>query len=465
MLSYEVVDDISQINLDSSWVPVAKFNSKDKFFDEKGSQVSSDYTGRKYRIVEKREKNLPIYERVFKVFIGSLAIIFSFGLALHLKSVRKLFESKESILFGILDRSIYPRQNTPLSKDLVQDKLKKWEEGLRDSVPAPSVPRVSLSDLQDHRLIPIQELPSRFEHHLELNKQIKIKKESSTDFSTILANTPDNQQTMFALYRGKDLAGCGQGSFGKVKLAQDLQTGKWCAVKIAKVPALKHNPFKMQTPDNEKRALKALGMLKGEAYRFDEKNQMHVFYIFMKHVNGESLLYKKVDMKAFMEIAMSLFHSLDTLHQKGFLHRDISLKNMLYDPNPSTPLLEKAHLVDFGSALPVDAKGEVIVDDHIGMTYCLIQWGDSEGNIHLSQYTDMFVMVEELRTLYQDIEDSRSEIELEGNKVDKHFWSKVSSLLKEISEEFSINALHAATLTASEAYTKFEELYTSVDWT
>lgn len=119
MPSFKIINKISEINLDDKWVQATKFNSKDRIVDEKGN--SSDYKGRQYRIIEKRERTFSNLERFGRGFLGSLALVCTSGLALCSKSVRNLFtKSKENIRFAIIEPSV-PSNNQPSNSSLNQN--------------------------------------------------------------------------------------------------------------------------------------------------------------------------------------------------------------------------------------------------------------------------------------------------------------------------------------------------------
>lgn len=103
MPCFTIIKDKSEINLNNDWVASTKFKSKDRFVDAKGKTVSSDYTGRQYRIIEKRERIFSTTERFVRGFLGTLMVVCSLSLALFSKSVRNLFvKSKENIRFAVL---------------------------------------------------------------------------------------------------------------------------------------------------------------------------------------------------------------------------------------------------------------------------------------------------------------------------------------------------------------------------
>lgn len=102
MPCFKIVHNTNEISLNGQWVSSAKFNSKDRIVDEEGRAVSSDYQGRRYQIIEKRERVFSNTERIGRGFLGVVAVICTLSIALFSKSVRNLFiKSKENIRFGV----------------------------------------------------------------------------------------------------------------------------------------------------------------------------------------------------------------------------------------------------------------------------------------------------------------------------------------------------------------------------
>ena len=101
MSKFQIVNSINEIDLSNRWVESTKFNNKDKV-------VKHD--GRHYRLIAKMERSFTCAERIGRVFLGVLAVIFSLGSALFSKSIRNLMaENKVKLRFGI---TYVPRQVT-----------------------------------------------------------------------------------------------------------------------------------------------------------------------------------------------------------------------------------------------------------------------------------------------------------------------------------------------------------------
>lgn len=121
MPSFKIISDINEISLSNKWVSATKFNSKNRLVDGKGHRVGSDYKGRQYRIIEKRERAFSGLERFGRGLLGTVAVICTLCLGLFSKSIRNLFtKSKENIRFAVLEPSI-PSNEQPFNSSLNQN--------------------------------------------------------------------------------------------------------------------------------------------------------------------------------------------------------------------------------------------------------------------------------------------------------------------------------------------------------
>ena len=189
-------------------------------------------------------------------------------------------------------------------------------------------------------------------------------------------------QKLYALYRGKQAyrnpenkqGFLGQGSFGRVKLAQCLDDGKIVAAKMALIN-------KYQTVDDinkEKAMQEAAGQYLGSTRTNFKYQNKH--YIFSEFIEGESLtnvffmpntkylIPKKNissnDKKGNLEIILATLQATQELHKKGIIHGDLSFNNILY--NPET---KKATIIDFGRA--VKSNQDLIQDPLIRLPYAI----------------------------------------------------------------------------------------------
>jgi hypothetical protein len=133
MPNFKIVNNSGEITLSNKWISSTKFNSKDRLVDAKGKVVSSDYKGRQYRIIEKRECTFSTPQRIGRGFLGALTVVCTLFLALFSRSIRNLFTNqKENVRFGILEPSKQTHQVPPTisspepkkeEKNLQQNKL------------------------------------------------------------------------------------------------------------------------------------------------------------------------------------------------------------------------------------------------------------------------------------------------------------------------------------------------------
>jgi|GEM_PF-6934022 len=102
MPKFQIINSNHEITLNPNWIDSSKFESKGRIVDTEGKFVSSDYKGRYYQIISKKERYFPILERIGRVALGILFVTCSLGLALFHKPVKNLFtKSKENIRFGV----------------------------------------------------------------------------------------------------------------------------------------------------------------------------------------------------------------------------------------------------------------------------------------------------------------------------------------------------------------------------
>jgi hypothetical protein len=134
MPNFKIINSKSEITLNNQWTPSAKFNSENRIVDEKGKAVCSDYKGRRYRIIEKRERIFSTPERIRRSLLGTVAVVCTLCFALCSKSVRNLFiKPKENVRFGILipPSSLTGSSSKPKSSDEEQDiSEKELQQGM-----------------------------------------------------------------------------------------------------------------------------------------------------------------------------------------------------------------------------------------------------------------------------------------------------------------------------------------------
>lgn len=102
MPNFIAIQDASEINLSAQWCTSTKFESQDRIVRENGKPINSTYTGRTYKLIAKEEKSFLLFERAIRVILGCLAIVFTVGMAIRCKYIKKLLtEDKKKIRFGL----------------------------------------------------------------------------------------------------------------------------------------------------------------------------------------------------------------------------------------------------------------------------------------------------------------------------------------------------------------------------
>lgn len=161
------------------WSTVKSFDEKGKIVDEKGRIVGNEHQGHRYRIIAKRERAFSTLERLGRGALGTVAVVFTFSLALSAKPIRHLFvKSKENILFStevseaaLAQADPAQKQAAPAQKEeiqkvlpLVEVEAKKVEDFIeksraaaldtfRKATPQESAPDFTLSQEQKNSLL------------------------------------------------------------------------------------------------------------------------------------------------------------------------------------------------------------------------------------------------------------------------------------------------------------------------
>ncbi|KAG7995660.1 hypothetical protein I3843_01G121200 [Carya illinoinensis] len=156
----------------------------------------------------------------------------------------------------------------------------------------------------------------------------------------------------------------GEGNFGKVKLAKNIETGQSFAVKILE----KTKIINLKITDQIKREIATLKLLKHpNVVRLHEVLASKTkIYMVLEYVTGGELfdriaskgrLKENVGRKVFQQ----LIDAVSYCHTKGVFHRDLKLENVLIDARGSIKIS------DFGlSALPQHLRGDGLLHTTCG---------------------------------------------------------------------------------------------------
>lgn len=155
------------------------------------------------------------------------------------------------------------------------------------------------------------------------------------------------QNKLYGVYLGQSHdRHLGSGAFGSVKLAQDLQSNEWFALKLMKANNVNNEDFAKEMQNNQ---LADLGV--GGFYR-EESSKGPQYSILMKYIDGITLdklieqENKSIPSSEWLNIAIKTLESIQKLHDKGLLHCDIKLDNFIY--NPKT---KEVTAIDLGMAV------------------------------------------------------------------------------------------------------------------
>lgn len=177
----------------------------------------------------------------------------------------------------------------------------------------------------------------------------------------------------FAVYSGK--TPLGEGGYGKVKLAQNLQTGKWHALKVQAITEQERAHIESERHLLEKLELNVEAGAEHQTVIMErrsvrKKRQQH--YMLMKYFRGEALFDLAVNdalqlsPARWIKLILNLLHHVKSIHEKNVLHRDIKLENII-----ASLATDEIGLVDLGFAMQMDAAREVRDTERVG-TACYV---------------------------------------------------------------------------------------------
>lgn len=184
----------------------------------------------------------------------------------------------------------------------------------------------------------------------------KIKRGIHNRYSVI----KNDEGELYALYSGKEGI-IAQGAQGLIKIAQNLNTGDFCLVKITKAKNIDTKMYKINEARNEATYLKKRGLYLGGQERESESYPLK-HYSFLPILPGLTVneLYSAIvrgpielDKSTQAELLINLYQAILGLQHEKIIHRDLHPDNILI-----TPQNLEVNLIDFGYALEADEEGK-----------------------------------------------------------------------------------------------------------
>ncbi|EKD72494.1 MAG: hypothetical protein ACD_45C00661G0001 [uncultured bacterium] len=204
--------------------------------------------------------------------------------------------------------------------------------------------------LSPAQLALVKETLARLQEHRKYKTNRLAKRLFGPDFPYGIV---EDQGEIYAIYREEQQIELGKGGYGAVKLAQCQRTGKWFALKILD---LNYTPSEFL--ENEHANLTALKKLIGSlGKRKSSKNSTQKAFFLMNFEKGlplfdllEHCLQKKEPEYSWpalmwLNIAIKVLEAVQKIHAQGFVHADLKLENLLYDP-----VTNEVNAVDFAFA-------------------------------------------------------------------------------------------------------------------
>lgn len=185
------------------------------------------------------------------------------------------------------------------------------------------------------------------------NTRLSKKDHPGLRYSVILIQDGDGKQRRYAVY-GNNVV-LGEGSYGKVKLAQDIETKTWVALKVVRDT---HKKMKKESKILSK--VSDLGLYVADPRSENERakpDEDKKFHAIMKWIPGDGafefrqsrILDRSLRLSDLVIMAHNMVKGMNAMHEKGILHRDIKGENIMVDRATND-----VQLIDFGLAKEIN---------------------------------------------------------------------------------------------------------------
>lgn len=240
--------------------------------------------------------------------------------------------------------------------------------------------KIDSNDLQEGRLLSPEQTEMAKQFFRDNPDKVKLSRKLNNETSFSVLCSQDGQ--MFALYMGKEKA-LGKGMFGSVKLAQNIETGEWVAIKLQKLEVNQNSQEREKRQAEIKRENEFLDRRRlfitsqtrpGEGFSNKETH-----YSIMPIIEGrgcdkiqakmEDKFYDLIDqdfsvketqqemlaLSSFLvTIGLNMAQQLSEIHADNIIHRDLRLANILATPEGQVTI------TDFGTALTLDPNTKTV---------------------------------------------------------------------------------------------------------
>lgn len=239
------------------------------------------------------------------------------------------------------------------------------------------IEKIDSNDLQEGRLLSTEQIEIAKQFFRDNPDRVKWSRKLNNQTTFSVLRSQDGQ--MFALYTGKEKA-IGKGMFGSVKLAQNIETGEWVAIKLQKLEVNQDTQQRQEEIRRENEFLKRRRLFINSQVRAPEglpNKETH--YSIMPIIEGracdkiqakiEDTFYDLIDadfsvketqqemlaLSSFLvTLGLNIAEQLSEIHADDIIHRDLRLANILATPEGQVTI------TDFGTALELDPKTKTV---------------------------------------------------------------------------------------------------------